>query len=1318
MKAWRRVLSACVALTASIVVLLSPHATRRPAGLPAGVPMRPDAVLSSPLATPLVQQSHWIGVARTNAELMAARNDAVAAATDARATDIPVDQVAGLAPSPHLTLAATPATGLRVDLTFVGATGTGVPDTMGAVGPTQYLVVLNSIVRSFDKATGTQDGVLDVDLITFFGREPGVAEFDPKVRFDRLSGRWFVVALSNAGVRIAVSSGAVLTPQSSWTFFSFREDAVPPAGDIGCRGDYTRIGIDAQAVYLAFGMFLQNFSAVCPGNATAATLFVLRKSSLLSGGPLVATAFRGSAYFRQPADQFDAGDGMGYVRVFGNPQPLNPNGGAFVRVLDPGGAPSLSAEFSYAGVPFSLSLVAAIRHKGNVLESGTPTDTSGRMSLGASDTHSMPIRRGHLWYAELVGVDNQGALEPLQGVSRVTREGIRFMELTGIGAAPATTLQTGILSARTPSNDVDQRNYWMPALMVNGQGHMAIASSAAGISEYINAAVAGRLASDPPGTLRPAILYTSATAAYNNGLFFNGSALRRWGDYSNISLDPCDDMTMWAIQQYTAAPNVWGVAVARIRAPGPPAIATVTPALLPIGADAVDVTITGAPVDGEGFYDPGAGFGCRLAASVDGGVVVKSVTYLSPTSIKLTVSTPASAGGRRRLTITNPDGQTVTDVGQFTVAAPNPDLDRRELHFGAVSAGGALAPITPVQHVRVIQTAPATVHWTVESGAPWVRATPLAGINSGTIAVSIVPTPDIPGTGVIEAPITIRSIESPALVQTVRVVLHVYPAGISVGAFGVVDTPTEGVTGVTGAIAVTGWALDDVEVKSVRVMRDPVAGEGPGPVFIGTAVLLEGARPDVAAFNPTVPLNTRAGWGYMLLTNFLPNHGNGTFTLRAFADDSDGHVMAIGSKTITCSNSVAIKPFGAIDTPAQGAVISGATYPNFGWVLARGPVLAYPPHGTVQVVIDGVFGAFPGGWASRADLTSLFAAATYPGVTNALGVSTINTTALADGVHTIAWVVTDDSNHSDGIGSRYFTVDNASSAAVGSETSSRASAGRARTSPGASLSLDAPAIMPALRANAGRLAPPLAEEVDAAPLSRAGIAARRGYGAVTPFVSIQGGANGRPTLHGEELDRFELRLGDTSLRGRYTAYARVAGGLGPLPIGSHLDASAGVFTWQPGAGFLHAYDLVFVRWSQGRAVARHEVRIVIDPMGSNRVGPQVVIDTPAPASMLEQPFVVAGWALDPDAGYDTGIDTLHVWAYPVSDRGKPIFLGATRYGGARPDVSAIFGERFLRSGYGITVNSLPAGTYDLAVFAWSTSVGGFVPAKVVRVSVR
>jgi hypothetical protein len=210
----------------------------------------------------------------------------------------------------------------------------------------------------------------------------------------------------------------------------------------------------------------------------------------------------------------------------------------------------------------------------------------------------------------------------------------------------------------------------------------------------------------------------------------------------------------------------------------------------------------------------------------------------------------------------------------------------------------------------------------------------------------------------------------------------------------------------------------------------------------------------------------------------------------------------------------------------------------------------------------------------------------------------------------------------------------------------------------------------------------------------------------------------RATLSGEELDRFEI-LGaqGAAAHASYSGYLRTAEGLAALPIGSHLDAATGALTWQPGPGFLGAYDVVLVRWTDGHPASRRELRIVIRPKQHARVGPQVVIDAPGPEQIVEQPFVVTGWAIDADAAEGAGVGTVHVWAYPA-DGGDPQFLGVAAYGGARPDVGALFGPEFTASGYGLVVSGLAPGAYDLAVFAWSTELGRFAPARTVRVVVK
>ena len=712
---------------------------------------------------------------------------------------------------------------------------------------------------------------------------------------------------------------------------------------------------------------------------------------------------------------------------------------------------------------------------------------------------------------------------------------------------------------------------------------------------------------------------------------------------------------------------------------------------------AVNVTLTTNP-------------GCNWTAASNAVFITVQPADATGTGTKVfTLTVAANSGVSLRTGTISIGGQTL-QINQ-SGTGPAMTIDKSSLIFTAVSNGAAFTSQTPAQTVRLLQSGSGTVTWNAASNAPWLVVSPTSGSGTATLTISTKFASNLAASQTGQITLTFTGAGSAAGPIAVR--LNTLIASAAVAPTGSFDTPGNGATGVTGSIPVTGWAIDDVSVIRVRIMRSPLAGEGASDIvagvpllFIGNAVLVEGARPDVAALFPNHPQNTRAGWGYLMLTNFLPNLGNGTFTLYAVIDDADGRSTLLGPRTITCTNASATAPFGAIDTPQQGETVSGNIL-NFGWVLGPAPRRADPPGGgTVRVVIDGaLIATVPGDWGARPDLSALFPALQFPGIATALGVAPINTATLANGVHTISWLVTDNTGAAAGIGSRYFTVSNGS-LVLDPQT----------TAVTGSPIVDTPAFLQLPRAAVQRGTTPasLAAEIAAASIDHRPVSGRRGYDESAP-LGRYAVKNGATVVQSEELDRIELRLGAGQ---PLTGYLRSGGRLAPLPIGSALDSDSGVFTWQPGVGFSGSYDLAFVRWAGGRAVSRHDVRVVLNAKASNRVGPQVVIDLPAKSGGdVSSSFVVAGWAADLDAAIGSGVDTVHVWAYPASGA-APIFVGEAAIGGARSDVAAIFGERFGKSGYGIEVEGLPAGVYDIAVFAYSTVSDGFVPAKTVRVRVR
>jgi len=121
---------------------------------------------------------------------------------------------------------------------------------------------------------------------------------------------------------------------------------------------------------------------------------------------------------------------------------------------------------------------------------------------------------------------------------------------------------------------------------------------------------------------------------------------------------------------------------------------------------------------------------------------------------------------------------------------------------------------------------------------------------------------------------------------------------------------------------------------------------------------------------------------------------------------------------------------------------------------------------------------------------------------------------------------------------------------------------------------------------------------------------------------------------------------------------------------------------------------------------------------SNTSQPEQMIwvDVPAPGSLVESSFVVAGWAIDRRASSGTGVQAVHAWALPTST-GAPIFLGQATLEGDRQDVGEVYGAQFSSSGYTLTVEDIPPGNYDLLVAAYSNVTSSFDSSRSTSITV-
>ena len=396
-----------------------------------------------------------------------------------------------------------------------GCGGCMPPDTNGEVGPNHYVQMVNSAVQVWNKA-GTPLGpaVAISTLWTGFGgpcetRNDG----DPIVMYDQLADRWLVsqfTADPPFNECIAISTGA--DPTGTYHRYAFELSTTQ-------FEDYPHFGVWPDGYYMSANQFTNNaYDGPRP--------YVFNRASMLQGltatFQTTANALGNTAAGFLPADldgsTLPPAGAPNYFLGFGNPMPFYE---FHVDWAVPANT-TFTNPTSVANAPFTRLCPT----QSCVPQPGTAVGLDG---LGDRGMFRLAYRNFGT-HQSLVGnfsVDAGGG-----------QAGVRWYEIRNPGAG-ATLFQEG-----TYAPDAVWR--WMGSVAQDQNGNLAVGYSASSTDLFPEIRYAGRLTTDPLGQLAQG----EATLFTGLGSQTGGD---RWGDYSDMTVDPTDDCTFWYTNEYNGS---------------------------------------------------------------------------------------------------------------------------------------------------------------------------------------------------------------------------------------------------------------------------------------------------------------------------------------------------------------------------------------------------------------------------------------------------------------------------------------------------------------------------------------------------------------------------------------------------------------------------------------------------------------------------------------------------------------------------------------------------------------------------------------------
>ena len=433
------------------------------------------------------------------------------------------------------------------------------PDTNGEVGATQYVQMVNSAFIVFSK-TGKVLRPL-TDLNQLWGGNPNSEcsihnDGDPVVVYDQLAKRWLLtqfIANPNTGEQygecVAVSTTSNAT--GSYYLYTFLFGST-------VFFDYPKFGVWPDGYYMTANEF-----PVGQVTSSGAAVFVFERDRMLSGQPARYVLFDESQH-NPPGGQYVGQlpgdlDGMtappagapNVVAEIDDPTsivPTTPGDLGFdlrlwqvhvdwsnpaASTFGSGGDPSYTVPVA----PFARPQCVEGYGANCVPQKGGPQqlDTIGDRLM---------FRLGYRWSGD------HGSLLLNHSVVADGRVGVRWYEARVPAGGTPSIHQQGTYAPT--DSDTNPLWRWMGSVAMDGAGDIALGFNASGPNDYPSVRYTGRAASDPLGSMGQ-----MEQVAFTGG----GPQTQlegRWGDYSDLTVDPTDDCTFWYTQEYLGTDFIYG----------------------------------------------------------------------------------------------------------------------------------------------------------------------------------------------------------------------------------------------------------------------------------------------------------------------------------------------------------------------------------------------------------------------------------------------------------------------------------------------------------------------------------------------------------------------------------------------------------------------------------------------------------------------------------------------------------------------------------------------------------------------------------------